>query len=111
MILQIVRYIVALVFGVVATAAFAGIRNTRKNIFGLSIVSLGILLLQLVFLILMGLDQTLALYPIHTHLILIVFLIFHFECTCLDAVIYTLLAYIVFCQALFPKKSVRIPCF
>ena len=97
MILQIVRYIVALVFGVVATAAFAGIRNTRKNIFGLSIVSLGILLLQLVFLILMGLDQTLALYPIHTHLILIVFLIFHFECTCLDAVIYTLLAYMC-CQ-------------
>ena len=90
MILQIVRYIVALpVFGVVATAAFAESEIPGKHLWpkyrllGHSVAA-GISHIN-------GLDQTLALYPIHTHLILIVFLIFHFECTCLDAVIYTLL--------------------
>ena len=92
MILQIVRYIVALCLRSRSNCAFC--RNPKYQekhlwpkyrLLGHSAVAAGISHIN-------GLDQTLA-YPIHSHLILIVFLIFHFECTCLDAVIYTLLAY------------------
>lgn len=95
--IQFIRHIVALVFGITATAAFANILDEKKNIVRLIIVTLGFLLLQLFLFLTWGLELTLSLYPIHTHLVLILVLTILFKCPLLESVICTFLAYMC-CQ-------------
>lgn len=95
--LQIIRNIVALVFGVITTAAFADILQEKRNRIRLGMAASAILLLQGCFLITVGMDWTLALYPLHTHFVLVLALIFLFQCKWTDAVLDTLLAYMC-CQ-------------
>lgn len=108
--IQIIRHIVALIFGIIATAAFADILDERKNRIRLMLVTLGLLLLQSLVFTTKGLEKTLALYPIHTHLVLILVLIFLYQCSWLDSVIYTFLAYMC-CQipAWFSKLAIYTP--
>lgn len=91
-----IRYIVTLLFGVAATASFAGILQ-KKNTVKLACIVCFLLLLQGVFLASFGLDAVLASYPLHTHMVLIGVLMLCFGCTVWDAAICTLLAYMC-CQ-------------
>lgn len=94
--IMIMQYIIALLFGVAATASFAGILQ-KKNIVRLTCIVCFLLLLQGVFLASFGLDAVLTSYPIHTHMVLVGALVFGFQCTVADAIVCTLLAYIC-CQ-------------
>lgn len=90
------RHIISLVFGTFVTAIFADIyeKKNSKKLFGVLFILLAI---QAVIICMTGLDFTLKLYPVHTHLILILSLILLFKIRPYDAVIYVLLAYMC-CQ-------------
>ncbi len=68
------RYFMALLFGAAVAVSFAGMARTRKNylVFGCFIVILFIL--QFVCLQLWGMDTTLKIYPLLSHLPVVVFI-------------------------------------
>lgn len=92
----IIRYIVTLLFGVITTASFAGILR-KKNVGRLVLLICFLLLVQGAFFTVFGLDGVIYSYLVHTHIVLVMALIFFFQCTFTKAVVYTLLAYMC-CQ-------------
>lgn len=88
-----IRYLVTLIYGVLATAAFAGLLDKKSNRKKVVFVIAGLLALQIVVLLTAGLDRTRSFYPLHTHLVLVLALILVFHCRILHAILYTMLAY------------------
>lgn len=93
----IIRYIVTLLFGVISTAAFANLLKTKGNIIRLFFLAIVLLAIQGILFYSMGFEVTLYLYPLHTHIVLILALKVIFHCKMLHAVLSTLLAYMC-CQ-------------
>ena len=89
-----IRYMVSLLFGVTVTAAFLGVLQKKKRIM---LILLILLLLQGICAWRIGFEMTLALYPLHTHLPLILLLTLVFDCKLLDAILCTMMAYMC-CQ-------------
>ena len=88
----LVRYIISLAFGILMTFAFADIpiKQNRKKICAIFGV---ILLIEAVIYILAGLDGILTLYPLHTHLLLVIILVVFYKVSFFNAALYTMLAY------------------
>lgn len=89
-----IRYMISLLFGVTVTTAFLGVLQKKKRIM---LVLLILLLLQGICVWRVGFEMTLALYPLHTHLPLILLLTLVFDCKLLDAILCTMMAYMC-CQ-------------
>ena len=92
-----IRYVVTLLYGVALTASFAGLLKRKRNIIKIALLTMSLLLLQVLLILTIGMDLTLYLYPLHTHVVLIAALVIVFGCKLFNAILHTMLAYMC-CQ-------------
>jgi len=87
------RFLLSLVLGLVSTMAYANVL-TKKNL--PKIIGAGCSIFALEFLLIkhLGASIAFAFYPLHTHLVLWLFLVFLFGCKPRHGLFYVLLAYI-----------------
>lgn len=97
MTLKICRYGITLLFGVISTCAFSGLIQTKKDIWKAGEIFLFLGSIQIIIGILGGFQSTLAFYPLHTHLVLISILALKFRIKFVNALTFTLMAYMC-CQ-------------
>lgn len=71
------NYSVVLLFGVIVSIAFAGVLNHKKNRWAILLFITLLSFVQAVFVVTLGMDLTRKLYPLITHLPLILFLTFY----------------------------------
>lgn len=89
----LVESIIALIFGIVTVCSFAGVL-VKKNWLKILYLLLITLSVQTVIFLTMGYDLTHKLYPLHTHLVLIVCVTEFFKIRLFYSFIYTMLAYL-----------------
>lgn len=97
-VIGLLRFGCSLVFGLSVTALFAGIEMTRKNRLGLSLLCAFFLFVQTVSWWLLGLDMTSKLYPLITHLPLIIIFSLYYKRPWLISTVSVLSGYLC-CQA------------
>jgi len=88
----LVESIIALAYGIVAICAFAGVL-VRKNWVKILCLLFIMLSLQTVLFLTLGYDLTWKLYPLHTHLVIILCMKKFFGIRPYAAFVYTMLAY------------------
>lgn len=93
------RYFVALVFGTLITLRFVGIRYTKKNTRALTVFIALTFLLEVICLSLVGMEQSLKIYPLISHLPMFLFLYFYFKKSSLMACTSIFVAFLC-CQPL-----------
>lgn len=76
---EIAYYILILVFGVLITAMFAGVENTRRNLFSLLCMILLLFLSQVLGYWLIGYEITAKLYPVMIHIPMTLLIAFYFR--------------------------------
>ena len=96
-VLYILHHAVTLLFGVYISAAFLGIRMSRKNISVLGGFSAAVGAVSILAFVFFGEDFTTQVYPIIIHLPLILFLTFFYKYTALRSALSVLTAYLC-CQ-------------
>ena len=96
-VLYILHHAVTLLFGVYISAAFLGIRMSRKNIAVLGGFSAAVGAVSILAFVFFGEDFTTQVYPIIIHLPLILFLTFFYKYTALRSALSVLTAYLC-CQ-------------
>lgn len=91
------RYFAALLFGAAVAVSFAGMPKTRKNnlIFGSFVVF--IFILQFISLILWGMEKTVKLYPLYSHLPVVIFIALYLKRSWLTAFVSMFLSFLC-CQ-------------
>ncbi|MCR5830156.1 MAG: GHKL domain-containing protein [Lachnospiraceae bacterium] len=108
----IFRYLCSLIFGVVTASAFAGLLRTAKDIRRIVPVILSIGALQAFFFFFLGYETTKNWYPVHTHLLFVLILIFVFKIKTHIAIISTLVAYMCcLIPSMFSRFAMYIPFF
>ncbi|MDD6035063.1 MAG: GHKL domain-containing protein [Lachnospiraceae bacterium] len=95
-VLYTLKYVVALIFGIILVACFAG-ELKKSNYKKLLIEFLVIGSIEGVVLLFFGIKMTFILYPLHTHILLAVFSVFLLKKDLFSSVIYVLWAYMC-CQ-------------
>jgi len=93
--LGLVESIIALVYGIVVICAFAGVID-RKNLIKILCICIITLSVQTVLYFTIGYDLTWKLYPLHTHLVMILLIGVFFKIKLYYSFIYTMLAYMSF---------------
>lgn len=73
------RYFIALLFGTVIAVSFAGISRTRKNRISLGCLTVILFILQIVSLRLWGMAVTVKLYPLLSHLPVVIFIVVYLK--------------------------------
>ncbi|RYD06078.1 hypothetical protein N752_05995 [Desulforamulus aquiferis] len=73
------RYWFALLFGAAVAVSFAGMARTRKNYLAFGCFTFVIFILQLVCLRIWGMDMTIKLYPLLSHLPVAIFIIVYLK--------------------------------
>lgn len=73
------RYFAALLFGALIAVRLVGLQYTKKNCITFAAFIVSIFILQVVCLSLFGMDQTLKIYPLISHLPIILFLFFYLK--------------------------------
>ena len=96
-VLELLHHAVTLLFGVYISAAFLGIRMSRKNIAVLGGFSAAVGVVSTLVFIFFGEAFTAQIYPLIIHLPLILFLTFFYKCTALRSTLSVLTAYLC-CQ-------------
>ena len=96
-VLYILHHAVTLLFGVYISAAFLGIRMSRKNIAVLGGFSAAVGAVSILAFVFFGEDFTTQVYPLIIHLPLILFLTFFYKYTALRSALSVLTAYLC-CQ-------------
>lgn len=69
------RYFIALLFGTAVAVSFAGMERTRKNHIALGCLTVILFILQVISLRLWGMDKTIKLYPLLSHLPVVFFIV------------------------------------
>lgn len=85
-VIEFSRYYIALLFGTGIAALFAGMPHTRKNYLVYGIFTIIIFLLQLLSLWTWGMEITFKLYPLITHLPMVIFIVFYLKQSWLIAI-------------------------
>lgn len=73
------RYFVALLFGATVAVSFAGMARTRKNNLVLGCLTVFLFILQFVCLQIWGMDATIKIYPLLSHLPVAVFIVVYLK--------------------------------
>ena len=97
LILSLLRYCLVLVFGVVVSLLFAGVRGNRKSRLAAACFCAAVLVVQAVLWNTTGMEFTTQMYPVFAHLPLIVFLVLYFRRPWLISICSVLAAYLC-CQ-------------
>lgn len=109
-----IRYLISLVYGTIMTFCFGSIplKSNRINIFKTIVV---LLVVESILYANFGLGVVLKTYPIHTHLLLVLYLMYNFKMHFYDSLMYVLLSYMScqipawfskFSQYIFPKNQI-----
>jgi two-component system sensor histidine kinase AgrC len=72
--IEFCRYFIALLFGTAVAVSFAGMARTRKNYLALGCFAVILFILQIIFLASFGMEMTLKIYPLLSHLPVVVFI-------------------------------------
>lgn len=78
-VIEFSRYWIAMLFGATVAVSFAGMAPTRKNCFVFGCFTVVLFILQLVCLRTWGMDMTLKIYPLLSHLPVAVFIILYLK--------------------------------
>ena len=73
------RYFIALLFGAVVAVSFAGMSRTRKNYLALGCFTVILFILQIICLRAWGMDMTIKIYPLLSHLPVAVFIVLYLK--------------------------------
>lgn len=73
------RYLTALLFGVAVAVSFAGMERTRRNHLALGCLTILLFLLQILCLRAWGMDRTVKLYPLLSHLPVAIFIMMYLK--------------------------------
>lgn len=73
------RYFIALLFGASVAVSFSGMEHTRKNYLSLGFFTFLLFILQVLCLRAWGMDMTLKLYPLLSHLPVAIFIVFYLK--------------------------------
>jgi signal transduction histidine kinase len=73
------RYFIALLFGAAVAVSFAGMARTRKNYLAFGCFIVFLFILQIVCLLIWGMDITIKIYPLLSHLPVVVFIIVYIK--------------------------------
>ena len=79
-VLEFSRYFVVLLFGSAVAVSFAGMERTRKNYLAFGCFAVLVFIVQLSCLRIWGMEVTLKLYPLTTHLSVVVFIVLYLKC-------------------------------
>ena len=74
-VIEFSRYLVALLFGAAVSVSFAGMARTRKNYLALGCLTVVFFTLQVASLLIFGMDVTIRLYPLLSHLPVFIFIV------------------------------------
>lgn len=96
-ILELINYCLVLVFGAVITVDFTGYEKTKKNCNAVAATIIMIFLLQLTVFYLVGFHTTTKLYPLITHVPMVVFIVLYLKKPLPIALVSVLTAYLC-CQ-------------
>lgn len=96
-IIEFSRYFAALVFGMVVSASFVGMASTRKNNLVLGCYVFIIFMIQVVCLFLLGMEITWKIYPLLSHLPIILFIVFYLKRSWLVSIVSMFAAFLC-CQ-------------
>jgi two-component system, LytTR family, sensor histidine kinase AgrC len=77
--IQFSRYFIALLFGAAVAFSFAGMVRTRKNYLALGCFTVILFILQIVCLGIWGMDMTIKIYPLLSHLPVAVFIVLYLK--------------------------------
>ena len=97
MLLNGLRYLLTLLFGVAVSAAFLDVAPTRKNIVILSVFSALDFIVQCIMFLLQSDSATYAYYPLVTHIPLVLLFTLACKCRLVPSVLAVLTAYLC-CQ-------------
>ena len=78
-IIQFSRYFVALLFGSAVAVSFAGMPRTRKNYLVFGSFTVALFLFQIIGLKILGMEMILKIYPIISHLPVVVFIVIYLK--------------------------------
>jgi two-component system sensor histidine kinase AgrC len=79
-VIGLIRFGFSLIFGLIVSVLLAGIESTRKNKLIIGFICIYFLIVQLVSWWFLGIDMTSKLYPLITHLPIIIILSLYFKC-------------------------------
>lgn len=80
-IIEFSRYFVALLFGTAVAFSFCGMTSNRKNRLILGVFTVILFILQIITLRFLGMNATLKIYPLLSHLPVVIFLVIYFKCS------------------------------
>lgn len=80
-IISFCRYFAALTFGAAIAVSFGGMKHTRKNLLVFGSFIMVIFILQIICLRAWGLDMTIKIYPLISHLPVAVFIVLYLKQT------------------------------
>ena len=78
-IIEFLRYWFALLFGTAVAVSFAGMSHTRKNYLVVGCFTVGLFIMQITSLLLWGMDMTIKLYPLLSHLPVAIFILVYLK--------------------------------
>jgi two-component system sensor histidine kinase AgrC len=77
--IQFSRYFIALLFGTAVAVSFAGMTRTRKNYLSVGYFTIVFFILQIVCLRIWGMGMTIKIYPLLSHLPVVVFIVVYLK--------------------------------
>lgn len=95
-IIEFSRYWFAIFFGVLIAINFAGIETTKKNNISIFLLIISIFSIQLICLFSFGMDITLKIYPLISHLPMGLILIFYLKAPLLNSIIIVFTSFLCF---------------
>lgn len=78
-VMEFSRYFIALLFGAAVAVSFAGMERTRKNYLALGCLAVILFMLQIASLQLWGMEITVKIYPLLSHLPVVVFIVVYLK--------------------------------
>lgn len=96
-VIQFMRYYVVLIFGAMVSFSFAGMTHTRKNYLNVGCFTAILFIIQVFSLRIFGMDTTLKIYPLITHIPIFIFIILFFKCSWLISITSVFASYLC-CQ-------------
>lgn len=75
------RFFIAQLFGSAVAVSFAGMAPTKKNYLALGCLTVGLFILQTLCLGIYGMDITTKLYPLLSHLPVVIFIVVYLKCS------------------------------
>ncbi|MEG0775012.1 GHKL domain-containing protein [Clostridium sp.] len=78
-VIEFSRYFTSILFGATVAFTFSGMTGTRKNYLYLWCITVTLFILQVICLLTFGMDMTIKIYPLLSHLPIVIFIVLFFK--------------------------------